>query len=37
MKDNGEGEEFSPSFSVGEDQISAKEGDVVHDDKLYFG
>ena len=36
MKDNGEGNEFSPGFFVGEHQISAKEGDVVHDDKVYF-
>ena len=37
MKENGEGKEFSPSFFVGEHQISAKEGDVVHDDKVTFG
>ena len=37
MKDNDEGKEFSPSFFVGEHQISTKERDVVHDDKVYFG
>ena len=37
MKDNVEGKEFSPSFFVGEHQISPKEGDVVHDDKVSFG
>ena len=35
-KANCEGNEFSPSFFVGEHQISAKEGDVVHNDKVDF-
>ena len=36
-KDNGEGKEVTPSFYVGERKISAEEGDVVNDDKVYFG
>ena len=36
-KDNGEGKEFTPIFSVGQHQIIAKEGDVVNDDKGNFG
>ena len=36
MKGNGEGKKITPSFFVGEHQINAKEGDVVHDDKVYF-
>ena len=37
MKDNGEGKEFTPSFSIGEPKISAEEGKVVNDDHGYFG
>ena len=37
MKDNNEGDEFTPSFYVGEQKISAREDDVVNDDKVYFG
>ena len=37
MKDNGEGKEFTPSFSIGEPKISAEEGEVVNDDNGYFG
>ena len=36
MKDNDEGKELCPSFFVDEHQINAKEGDVVHDDNVYF-
>ena len=36
MKDNGEGKEFTPSSSVDEPKISAKEGEVVNDDKGYL-
>ena len=37
MNDNCEGDELSPSFSVSEPKINAKEGDTVNDDKGYFG
>ena len=37
MKDNGEGKEFTPSFSTGEPKISAEEGEIVNDDDGYFG
>ena len=37
MKDNCEGDEFNPSFSVHDHKIIAKEGDVVNGDKTYFG
>ena len=37
MKANGEGKEFTPSFSVGEHKISTQEGDVVNDEEGYFG
>ena len=37
MKDNDDGKELTPSFSVGEHQISANEGDVFNDDKGPFG
>ena len=37
MKDSCEGDEFTPSFSVGDHKIIAKEGDVVNGDKEYFG
>ena len=36
MKDNCEGDEFNPSFSVHDHKIIAKEGDVVNGDKEYF-
>ena len=37
IKDNCEGDEITPSYFVGEHQISTKEGDVVHDDRVSFG
>ena len=37
MKDNCEGNEFAPSFSVSEPKINVEEGDVSNDDKGYFG
>ena len=37
MKYNGEGKEFTPSFSVCDHKIIAKEGDVFNGDKAYFG
>ena len=37
MKDDCEGDEFTPSFSVGDDKISATKGDVVNNAKEYFG
>ena len=37
MKDNGEGKEFTPSFSFSEPKINAQEGDTTNDDKGYFG
>ena len=37
MKDNCEGDEFTPSFSVGDHKINAQKGDVVNGDKEYFG
>ena len=37
MKDNCEGDEFTPSFSIGGHKIIAKEGDVVNGFKEYFG
>ena len=37
MKDNGKGKELCPSFFVGEHQITEKEGDIVHDNKVPFG
>ena len=37
MKDNSEGDEFTPIFSVGDHKIIAKEGDVFNGDKTYFG
>ena len=37
MKDNCEGDEFAPSFSVSEPKINAEEGDTINDDKGYFG
>ena len=36
MKDNCEGDDFTPSLSVGDHKINAKEGDVVNGDKEYF-
>ena len=36
MKDNCEGDEIIPSFSVGDHKTMAKEGDVVNGDKGYF-
>ena len=37
MKDNCEGDEFTPNFSVGDHKISAKRADVFNGDKEYFG
>ena len=37
MKGNYEGDEFTPSFSVGDNKISATKGDVVNGAKEYFG
>ena len=37
MKAHYEGEEFAPSFSVGDPKISAKKVDVVNGDKGHFG
>ena len=37
MKDNCEGDEFTPSFFVGDNKIIAMEGDVFNGDKAYFG
>ena len=37
MKARCEGEEFTPSFSVGDPKISAKKADIVNDDKGTFG
>ena len=37
MKDRGEGKEFTPSYPVGEPKINVEEGEVVNDDKGYFG
>ena len=36
MKDNCEGDEFTLSFSYGDQKISAKKGDVVNVDNGYF-
>ena len=36
MKDNCEGDEFTPSFFVGDNKIIAMEGDVFNGDKAYF-
>ena len=36
MKDNCEGDEFAPSFSVSKPKINAEKGDNVNDDKGYF-
>ena len=39
-KANYEGDNFTPSFSVGDHTISAKKGDIVNDNKMvkeYFG
>ena len=36
MKDNYEADEFTPSFSIVDHKIIAKEGDVVNGDKSYF-
>ena len=37
MKDNCERDEFTPSLSVGEQKIDAKQCDFVNGDKRYFG
>ena len=37
MKAHCEGEEFTPSFSVGDPKISEKKDDVVNGDKGNFG
>ena len=37
MKDNCEGNEFAPSFSISEPKINAEEGDIVNYDKGSFG
>ena len=37
MKDNYEGDEYSPSLLVSEPKINADEGDIANDDKGYFG
>ena len=36
MKDNCEGDEITPSFSVGDHKTIAKEDDVVNGDEGYF-
>ena len=36
MKDNCEGDEFTPSFFVGGQKISARENDVLNYDKFFF-
>ena len=37
MKDNCEGDEFSPSLPVSEPKINVEEGDNSNEDKGYFG
>ena len=37
IKDKCERDEFTPSLSVGEHKIGAKQSDVVNGDKEYFG
>ena len=37
MKDNCEGDEFTPSFSLGDHKSIEKECYVVNDDKAYLG